>query len=333
MNSSHNEMERMNFYDVLGVKKTATPEEIKAAFRAKALQYHPDRNPNNPEAETKFKEVNSAYEVLGDQQQRLRYDQQQDRLNGIPRQDTFVPPDVMFNDLFGGFATIRQQVFHRHRANVSLTLKETLTEQERTIPIILRTKCGKCHGLAVGKGGRCTVCTGNGCEACGGTGVKYDSCDACKGTGATEDIKQVKINIPKGIFANTQLQSNTPYGPVLTTISVSYPDNVKLGAGGRLVMSVGIPYHIAVLGGVHGVESVEGGKINVKFPPLKSITQMIKIKGKGIYPSPHSSDRGDLFLSPHVEIPENITEEHKTIVEQLAKLYSREDSNTESTRL
>ena len=98
-------------------------------------------------------------------------------------------------------------------------------------------------------------------------------------------------------------------------------------------MDVGIPYHVAVLGGIHGVESLEGGKINVKFPPLRNTNQMIKIKGKGIYPSPHSSERGDLFLSAHVEIPENMSDEYKTIVEQLAKLYSREVSNNNESTL
>lgn len=326
-------MNTMTLYDILGVKKTATPEEIKAAFRAKALQYHPDRNPNNPEAEAKFKEVNAAYETLGDQQQRLRYDQKQDRLNGIPRVD-FVSPEAMFNDLFGGFnpSAARQQVFPRHKAAISITLAESLVEQERMVPITLRSKCRKCLGTAVGKGGRCNNCAGNGCENCGGTGLKYEVCDVCKGSGGVEEIKQIKVTIPKGMISNTHLQSNTEYGTVLTSVTVKYPENVKLGAGGRLVMDVGVPYHIAVLGGVFGVESLESSKINVKFPPLRSTNQMIKIKGKGVYASPYDTERGDLYLSPHVDIPENMSDEHKTIIEQLAKLYSREVSNNnEST--
>jgi molecular chaperone DnaJ len=328
----------MNFYEVLGIKKTATAEEIKAAFRTKALQYHPDRNPDNPQAEEKFKEVNTAYETLGDQQQRLRYDQQQDHINGIPRQDTFFSPEVMFDDLFGGFntrssSTARHQAFPRFKANISITLAESLEEQERMVPITVRTKCIKCFGTAVGKGGRCTKCGGSGCQNCGETGVKYEACEGCKGIGGSEETKQVKIKIPKGMLSNTQLQSNTEHGTVLTSIVVQYPDNIKLGAGGRLIMNVGIPYHVAVLGGMHSIKSLEDTKINVKFPPLKSTTQMIKIKGKGVYSSPYSTERGDLFLLPHVEIPENMSDEHKTIIEQLAKLYSREDSNDESTSL
>lgn len=320
----------MNFYEALGVNKTATPEEIKKAFRSKALQYHPDRNPNNPEAEAKFKEINSAYETLGDPEKRQVYDCQQEQVN-IPKPN-FISPEAMFNDLFSRFsAYAHQRVLPQHKAAVTILLAESLFEQERCVPITIRLKCSKCHGAAVGKGRRCGSCGGNGCDLCVGTGVRYATCEQCKGAGATEEIKEVKIIIPRGIFANTQLQSNTPYGPVVTAISVTCPENIKLGVGGRLVMSVGIPYHVAVLGGIRKIDLLEGGKVSVKFPPLKNTNQMIKIKGKGLYTSPYETERGDLFLSPYVEIPENISDEHKTILVQLANLYSREVSKNDST--
>lgn len=331
MNASHNGNSAMNFYDLLGVSRSATQDEIKAAFRAKALQYHPDRNQNNPEAETKFKEINTAYETLGTPEKRQIYDQQQERMN-VTSKTNFVPPEVMFNDLFGGFsAAFHQNVLPRRKLSITITLAETLSEQERFISIPIRIKCSKCFGAAVGKGGRCSSCGGHGCDTCGRTGVRYAACEQCKGTGSTEETKEIKITIPKGIFSSTQLQSNTPYGPVITSITVKYPENIKLGAGGRLIMDVAIPYHVAILGGVHKIDLFEGGKASVKFPPLKNVNQMIKIKGKGLYASPYETERGDLFLSPHVEIPENISEEHKTIVEQLANLYSREVSNNDST--
>lgn len=321
----------MNFYEVLGIKQDASPEEIKTAFRTNALKYHPDRNQNNPEAEAKFKEISAAYEVLGDQEKRARYDQTLQQTN---RQHKFLTPEDMFADLFGGFAShthIRHVTIPRFKTNITLKLAETLQEQEKFININLKNKCTKCVGTAIGKGERCISCNGMGCQACGGLGVRYPACEKCNGVGFSDEIKEVKINVPKGLFTNTQLQTNTPYGFVAVNIVVEYPEYIKLGANGRLIMNVAIPYHIASLGGIHPVSMIEGDKIKVKFPPMKNNDQLIKIKGKGVFAGPSSNERGDLFLAPYVDIPDNISEEHKTIIEQLAKLYSREVSNNEST--
>ena len=169
---------------------------------------------------------------------------------------------------------------------------------------------------------------GSMCPTCSGQGLIYKHCVACHGKGLTDIYKEIKIKIPKGIPANTKLQSNTPDGVILTVINVVYPENVKLGAGGRLVMNVPVPYHVAVLGGACPVEMIDGTSITVKFPPLQD-GQMIKVKGKGIYAGPTSEEKGDLFLSPRVAIPTNMSDEHKTIIEQLATLYSREVTSDE----
>ena len=331
MNTSNKGNNTMNFYNILGVEPNATQDEIKIAYRATAFKHHPDRNPNNPSAEEKFKEINAAYEVLSNPEKRSQYDRTSKKKTN---QEKFVSPEDMFSDLFGvNNNSQRQNVLYRHRANVTISLADTLVDQEKTVSINMRNKCIKCLGTCVGKGGRCTGCAGNGCIECGNTGVKYLPCDSCKGTGGGLESKQVKINIPKGMISNTQLQSNTPFGGVVTSVTVTYPDNVKLGAGGRLIMDVAIPYHIAVLGGVHKISCFDGSKISVKFPPIKSTNQMIKIKGKGVYSSPYESERGDLFLMPHVEIPDTISDEFKTIIEQLSNLYTREVSNNESTKL
>lgn len=322
----------MNFYEVLGIKQDASQEEIKTAFRANALKYHPDRNPNNPEAETKFKEISVAYEVLGDSEKRTKYDQS--IMQQSPRRRNFVSPEDMFTDLFGGFrvnASFRHVNIPRFKTNITLTLAETLQEQEKKIHINLKNKCNKCYGTAVGKGERCVSCNGAGCQACNGLGVRYPACEKCNGIGFSDEVKEVKINIPKGLFTNTHLQSNTPYGAVTVNIMVEYPENIKLGANGRLIMNVAIPYHVAVLGGIYPITTIEGDKIKVKFPPIKNTIQLVKIKGKGVYAGPSSSERGDLFLSPYIDIPDYISDEYKTIVEQLANLYTREVSDNEST--
>lgn len=327
MNLPHNGIDSMNFYDILGIKQTSSQEEVKAAFRAKALQYHPDRNPDNKQAEETFKKINAAYEVLNDPQKRSRYDQQQNQTNTFHRQG-FTSPEEMFASLFGNFATAAPISIPRHQTSITLTLAETLKSQEKTVLINIKNKCSKCLGTAIGKGERCKICQGNGCNVCGGIGVCYPRCDLCNGAGFSTEQKEVKIEIPKGLFSKTQLSVNTQYGAVLVNITIQYPENIKLGAGGRLIMQVPIPYHISILGGVHPVTMIEGGTVNVRFPPLTKNEQLIKIKGKGLYAGPNAQERGDLFLSTFIEIPENISEEYKTIVEQLANLYTREESKS-----
>lgn len=319
----------MNFYEVLGVNQSSTQDEIKAAFREKAFEYHPDRNQNNAEAEIKFKKLNEAYEVLGDPEKRSKYDSQTRFRHSMS--GNFVSPEDMFADLFGGFVTkVKKTVTPRYSTNIKLTLADTLQDQEKNILINVRNKCEKCFGTAVGKSERCRKCNGNGCQNCNNLGIKYPPCEKCNGIGFSETPKEIKITIPKGLFSNTQLQTNTPHGTVLVNITVEHPENIKFGANGRIIMDVSIPYHIAVLGGIHPIQMIDGEKIKVKFPSLKN-NQLIKIKGKGLYTGPNTNERGDLFLSPNVQIPENITEEHKTIIEQLANICNREESNNEST--
>ena len=164
------------------------------------------------------------------------------------------------------------------------------------------------------------------CEFCGGHGSIYKPCSECQGTGGKEEQQEVLISLPRGLINNCQMQVGGPVGPIIVNISVEYPEDIKLGSDGRLIKEIGIPYHIAVLGGIYPVELIEGGNISVKFPPLQELGKLIKIKNKGLYPGPNTQERGDLFLKPYISIPkpEELTPEHKTIVEQLANLYTRE---------
>jgi DnaJ-class molecular chaperone len=161
------------------------------------------------------------------------------------------------------------------------------------------------------------------CEVCGGAGSLWRACATCKGAGVVETPQQISATIPRGIINNCPLQVNSPFGPVVISVVVQYPDNVKQGTNGRLIKDVAIPYHVAVIGGTATVELIEEGTITVKFPPHQN-GQLIKIKGKGLYPGPNIAERGDLFLKPYVDVPrlEELTEEHQTIIRQLAKLYT-----------
>lgn len=324
----------MNFYQTLEVSPTASQEEIKKAFRSLALKYHPDRNPDNPEAEKKFKEINAAYEVLSDPQKRSQYDappkQQANRPFTNP-QDIFVDLFGQFNGLHNPFNAIPRKP--KYFANVSLKLAETLTDKQQKIFFNGKKPCKTCKGTAVlSHAERCSVCGGSGvnqkktCNNCEGLGITYKPCVDCQGTGGKEEQMEVLINLPKGLINNCQMQVAGPAGPITVNITVEYPEDTKLGSDGKLIKKIGIPYHIAVLGGTYPVELIEGGNISVKFPSLQ-IGKLIKIKNKGLHPGPNTSERGDLFLKPYVSVPklEDLTQEHKTIIENLATIHNNQE--------
>ena len=321
----------MNFYETLEVSSTASQEDIKKSYRSLALKFHPDRNPNNPEAEKRFKEINNAYEVLSNPEKRSEYDQS---LQHPSSRKPFLTPEDIFSDLFSNFGRIHnpfnQHTTRRHTATLNLTLAETLEAKEHLIRFSVKKPCSSCKGTAVSPHAeRCSTCKGSGeisgrmCMGCGGHGSIYNRCKSCNGAGGQEEEKEARINLPRGLINNCQFQTTTSFGIVLVAITVTYPEGTRLGADGRLIKEVFIPYPTAVLGGVHPVETIEGDSIKVRFPPLQN-GQLIKIKGKGLYPGPDHPERGDLFLKPFVAIPkvEELSEEHKTMIEKLATLYS-----------
>ena len=327
----------MNYYEILGINKNATAEEIKKSFRAKALEYHPDRNPDNPEAEKKFKEVNNAYETLSDTQKKQAYDQSLDNKNpNFNGQKPWMNPEDIFSDLFGNFnnghpfdpfGNFRRRTVPRMQfsAEINISLFETLQAQEKIITLLLKKPCDSCHGTAVEATPiRCENCKGSGCQNCSNTGTTYKQCNKCNGKGATDSQKEVRINIPRGIFSNTQMQVNIPEGILIVKINVNYPENIKLGDNGKVIQEIYVPYHLLILGGIQNIETFEGTTLKVKIPPNAN-NQMIKIKNKGLYNGPTATERNDLFLSLKIKFPTNISEKHKTMLEELAKLYDTEE--------
>lgn len=233
-------MAKRDYYDVLGVPRNATDADIKKAYRQLALKFHPDKNPNNKEAEEKFKEAAEAYEVLSNQEKRSRYDQfghagMGNNFGGqgfgMSMEDIF----SQFGDIFGGFAgfgTRGQRARHVNRGSnlrvkVSLTLEEIATGVEKKIKVNKHVSCRTCHGTGA-KGGSafhtCSSCRGTGqvtritntflgqmqttttCPTCGGEGqVIKDSCDVCNGSGIVKGEEIISINIPAGVSEGIQL--------------------------------------------------------------------------------------------------------------------------------
>ena len=236
-------MTEKDYYEILEVSKTAGGDEIKKSFHRLAMQYHPDRNPGNKEAETKFKEINEAYEVLKDDQKRAAYDRyghQAFANGGMGGGNPF--GGFEFNFGTGGFSDIFSDIFSEFmgggrgsnrtyarpgsdvRYNMEITLEEAFSGVEKEIKIPSSKTCETCHGHGTKDGKEapiCPHCNGSGkvrlqksflvveqaCPHCQGSGrMVKDACPDCKGAGAIREEKTIKVKIPAGIEDNTQMR-------------------------------------------------------------------------------------------------------------------------------
>lgn len=232
---------KKDYYEVLGVSRNATPEEIKRAYRRLAVKYHPDKNPDNPQAEELFKELGEAYEVLSDPEKRAAYDRYGHdafRVGGRGHSTTwteFHDPFDIFREVFGS-SSIFEQFFRtssessgRQRGNdlrydLEITLEEAATGIEKEIEIHKYDTCDECNGTGAEKGARivtCPMCRGSGqivtsrgffqvaqtCPNCRGSGQVIDRpCRACGGEGRREKTSRVRIRIPPGVDTGARLR-------------------------------------------------------------------------------------------------------------------------------
>jgi molecular chaperone DnaJ len=226
-------MAKRDYYEVLGVGKQASPDDIKRAYRRMAMKYHPDKNPNDKDAEAKFKECAEAYEVLSDAEKRKRYDQfGHEGLRGVGMHDysrmnvddifSMFGLDDFFSGIFGGGrrkATRRGGPSRGYdlETSVSLTLEEIARGSEKTIEFTRQDLCPQCHGSGAAAGSKpssCPTCGGSGqvakgggffqmvstCPQCRGSGqIITDPCKQCKGTGRVPHKRKIKIKIPQGV--------------------------------------------------------------------------------------------------------------------------------------
>lgn len=233
-------MSKKDFYEVLGVPKTATQEEIKAAYRKLALKYHPDRNPSDKEAENKFKEAAEAYEVLSNAEKRKQYDQFGHAGanmgggfgQGMSMDDIFTNFEDIFGDFFGMAGEKRKakksgptaKRGHDLSKNISITLEEAFSGTTKEIKIYHFVACKTCNGKGMAAGSQaqqCKECQGVGqmtyrhgifmysqaCATCQGEGyIIPDPCANCKGQSRVQQYETININIPKGIFDGAELR-------------------------------------------------------------------------------------------------------------------------------
>lgn len=358
-------MKKKDYYEILGVPRNATQEEIKKAYRNLALKYHPDRNPGDKEAEEKFKEAAEAYSVLGDPEKRRIYDTYGH--SGL-RGEQFTDFDIFSSSIFQEFEDILGNFFgfdffspRRSKRGpkpgadiwleVEISLEDAFIGVEKEIEVYRDEICSVCNGEGVEKGTKrevCPTCKGSGhvryqqgffsisrtCPQCDGSGeIIKNPCKACRGTGKRKEKRTLKIKIPAGIDSGAKLriQGEGEMGEFggrrgdLYVIVRIAPHPIFERRGDNLYMEVPITFPQAALGAELKIPTLDGDE-HLKIPEETQTGTVFRLKGKGMRVL-GSARRGDLFVKVRVVTPTNLTKEEKKLLQQLAAIRGDESSH------
>ena len=359
-------MAKQDYYELLGVDRNASESELKSAFRKMAMKYHPDRNPDNPDAEKSFKEVNEAYDILKDGQKRAAYDQFghgafEGGMGGGGNPQGFASGfsdifDQMFGDLGGG----RRSNNNGNRGsdlryNLSISLEEAFTGRQAEVKVPTAVVCDSCDGSGAEAGSKpitCRTCQGSGrvraqqgfftiertCGACGGAGQVIDNpCGKCRGTGRIQKEKNLDVNIPAGVEEGTRIRltgegeagsRNGPPGDLYIFLSVE-EHQIFTREGGDIYCHVPLTMSLAALGGQVEVPTLGGGRARINIPAGTQSGKQFRLRGKGMSIL-RRSDRGDLYVEAGVETPVNLSKEQKKLMEQFSELANEKNSPVSS---
>jgi molecular chaperone DnaJ len=350
---------RRDYYEVLGVPRNATQEDIKKAFRRLAMQYHPDRNKDDG-AEARFKEVGEAYEVLSDPEKRSAYDrfghaglQGFDFGRGFEGMDFGGFGDI-FDAFFGGTASGRRgrqaQRGADRRIDLDISFEEAAFGCEREIEIERIERCSRCAGGGSEPGSqasRCPTCDGAGqvrrvsrsffgqfvniatCSSCGGDGrIITEPCRDCRGSGRERKNRTLAVKIPAGVDDGSRMrlsgegdsgQNGGSPGHLYAYINVQ-PHPYFTRDEEDLIYTLEMNPAQAALGFEAEVPTLEGGVTNLKVPPGTQTGRVFVIKGKGI-PRLHAGGRGDLLVQAGVVVPTDLSDEQRELLRQLAESF------------
>jgi len=349
-------MAERDYYEVLGVANDASQDDIDSAYRKKALKYHPDSNPDDDDAITRFKEAAEAYEILGDKEKRSRFDQfGRAGLDGGGVQFGSVN-DIFeaFGDIFGGglfgnlFAGRRRRPRQRRGADVGcetvLTLEEAASGVTQTVSIHRSEICQSCEGSGSSPGSQrseCRRCGGQGqvvqsagilrvqttCSSCQGVGsVITDPCDSCSGNGHVPGQVSVDIKIPPGVDNGNRVRISGQGEPSLDggsrgdcycLIHVEEHELFKRD-GDFLVLEMPITYSQSVLGSTIDVPTLEGLQPLV-IPAGTPLGKVFRISGYGM-PNPHHGKKGELLVQTYIEVPTRTSPKHEELLRELAEM-------------
>ncbi len=353
---------KRDYYEVLAVERNADADALKKAFRKQAMQYHPDRNPGDKDAEDKFKESSEAYEVLSDPDRRARYDRFGHQgvegfggsggFNNVNINDIF---GEIFGDIFGGRGGGRGRARNRGadlRYNLELTFEEAAFGSEVTVKIPRPKRCEACEGTgSKSKQQRqCPTCGGAGevrftqgffavartCSQCSGSGqVVADPCKECKGAGKTESVSELSVKIPPGVDTGTRVrlagegepgEQGGPSGDLYVVVHVK-EHALFHREEYEVFCEVPISFVQATLGAQLEVPTLDG-MVKMKVPEGTQSGKIFRLKGKGI-PHLQSTDRGDQHVRVVVETPQNLNSKQRELLEKFAEA-SGENVNPQS---
>jgi molecular chaperone DnaJ len=347
-------MTRFDYYEILQIERTCSSEEIKKSYKKLAFIYHPDRNPDNSEAEEKFKQINEAYQVLSDPDKRARYDS----FGHISSEGLFTDVDFesSFSDIFGN---LFEEVFNaggRERSQrgndlkyaLELKFEESIDGCEKVLRIPRREACAECRGSGAASGGEviCTGCGGRGelrysqglfaikraCPSCGGTGKRITKpCNRCRGERYIAKEHDVKVKVPAGISDGVRLrmrgEGDSGYlggqsGDLFIEIHVEEHPLFRR-EGQDLYCNVPIEFVKAALGDEIQIPTPRGMS-TIKIPAGTQSGQSFRLKGKGV-PRLESKGAGDLFIQVQVEVPVKLNKKQQLLLEEFARASEEEN--------
>jgi len=357
-------MAKRDYYEILGVEKSSSKEDIKKAYKKLALKHHPDRVPEGEKAkaEEKFKEISEAYAVLSDDSKRSSYDQfghdgfdqrfsQEDKFRGFDFENIFREfgfSDNSFDgsifDMFFG-SNRRERKAKNLKYDITIDFEEAAFGSKKEIKFRKKILCDRCNGSGAkdGKTAKCKHCNGTGklkivqrtmfgifqqimpCKYCSATGeVAKDKCSSCEGEGTIYGVKELKINIPAGVYDGAKLrisdegeESRLGNGDLYVYINVK-PHNIFERKDYNLYLNTDISYSQAVLGSEIEVPLLKGKK-TIKIPSSTESGSVFRIRSEGI-PHLNSGSKGDLFIKINIIIPDKVSGKERNLLEELAKI-------------
>ncbi len=345
--------EEFNYYEVLEISKDANAEEIKKAYRKMALKYHPDRNPDDKEAEENFKKINEAYEVLSDTQKREIYDKygksglEGRGFSGFSNrsfEDIFENLNEIFGTAFGsGFGFSKKSKSQKYSSDLaiefSLSFKEAVFGCKKEIEIEYFRPCDVCGGSGAKNGAveSCQTCGGRGqvyikqgfmtfsqtCPKCKGEGTYIkEKCESCHGKGYFVEKEKIEISIPEGVDNGNQIRvakkgniaNNGSRGDLYLVLNVE-EDEHFVRDGDNLYLEVPVFFTQVLLGHTIKIPSLKG-EIDLKIPTTAKDREQIVIKNEGVR-NVRGGYRGDLIAVLKIIYPEKLTDAQRELLEEL----------------